>query len=64
MFGKVRTSPMIQENVYWKEECSTQFYIDMKPRDATKRSQTNFWHLKCSVTEGSYISFVQSEKKL
>jgi len=50
-------------NVYWKQQHSTQCYMGVKPRHTTKRSETNCWHLRCTITEGSYISVGQSKKQ-
>ena len=51
------------KNVYWKQKCSTQCYMGVKRGHTTKRSETNWWHLRCTATEGSYVSVGQSEKQ-
>jgi len=37
--------------------------MGVKPGHTTKRSETNCWHMRCTVTEGSYTSVGQSEKQ-
>jgi len=54
---------MTQKNVYWKQQHSTQCYMGVKPEHTTKRSETNRWHLRCTVTEWSYVSIRQSENQ-
>jgi len=51
------------KNVYWKQQCSTQCYMGVKPGHTTNRSETNCQHLRCTVTEGSYVSVGQSKKQ-
>jgi len=51
------------KNVYWKQQRSTQYYMGVKPGHTTKRSEKNCWHLRCTVTKGSYVSVGQSKKQ-
>jgi len=50
------------KNVYWKQQHSTQCYMGVK-LGHTKKSETNCWHLRCTVTEGSCVSVGQIEKQ-
>jgi len=46
---------MTQKTYNWKQQHSTQCHMGVKPGHTRKGSETNCWHLKCTVTEGSYL---------
>ena len=47
------------KNVYWKQLCSTQCYMGVKPGQTTKRLETNCWHLRSSYRRILRISWTE-----